>query len=62
MASTGHILLENHEVIQNNGSTPITSFYPVQVNHVGSLDPMVETCLKQHLCNQQSTKSQGTHE
>ena len=28
MASSGHILLGNHEVIRTNGSTPITSSYP----------------------------------
>jgi hypothetical protein len=42
MASTDHILLGNHDVIHTNGSAPTTSFYPVQVDHVGSLDPMVE--------------------
>ena len=54
MASTGHILLGNHEVIHTNGSTPITSFYPVQVNHVESLDPAVESRLEQRLRNQWS--------
>jgi hypothetical protein len=29
MASTGHIFLENHEVIHTNGSAPITSFCPI---------------------------------
>jgi len=28
MASTGHILLGNHEVIRTSGSAPITNFYP----------------------------------
>ena len=29
MASTSHILLGNRKVIRANGSTPITSFYPI---------------------------------
>jgi hypothetical protein len=29
MASTDHILLGHHDVIQTNGSAPITSFYPI---------------------------------
>jgi hypothetical protein len=29
MASAGHILLGNHEVIRTNGSAPINNFYPV---------------------------------
>ena len=28
MASIGHILLGNHEVIRTSGSAPITNFYP----------------------------------
>jgi hypothetical protein len=41
----------NHEVIHTNGSAPIIGFYPVQVNHVGSLDPTVEPRLEQLLRN-----------
>ena len=62
MASTGHILLGSHEVIHTNRSAPITSFCPIQVNHVGSLDPAVETRLKQCLCNQRGAACQGTPE
>jgi hypothetical protein len=29
IASTGHILLENHEIIHTNGPTPISNFYPI---------------------------------
>lgn len=47
MASIGHILLGNHEVFHTNGSTPIVSFYPVQANRVGSLDPAVKLCPEQ---------------
>ena len=61
MASTSHILLGNHKVIHTNRSAPITSFCPIQVNRVGSLDLAVETCLKHHLRNQRSTACQGTH-
>ena len=56
MASTDHIILGNHEVIHTNGSAPI------QVNRVGSLDPVVETRLKQRLRNQRSAACQGTNE
>jgi hypothetical protein len=42
MASTSQILLENLEVIRTNGSAPITNFYPVQANRVGSLGLMAE--------------------
>ena len=59
MASTGHILLGNHKVIHTNGSAPITGFYPFQM---GSLDPTVEPCLEQHLCNQWNAACQGAHE
>ena len=48
MASINHLLLGNHEVIRTNGLVPITSFYPIQANHVGSLDPAVELCPEQH--------------
>jgi hypothetical protein len=48
MASIGHILLGNHDVFHTNGSTPIVSFYPVQANCVGSLDPTVKLCPEQH--------------
>jgi hypothetical protein len=61
MASTGHILLGNHDVIHTNGSAPTTSFYPVQVDHVGSLDPMVEPCLEQRLRNQWNAAYQHAH-
>jgi hypothetical protein len=44
MASTGHILLGNHRVIHANGSTPITSFYAIQADHVGSPILVVEPC------------------
>ena len=44
MASTGHILLGNRKVIDANGSTPVTSFYPIHANHVGSLGSVVEPC------------------
>jgi hypothetical protein len=61
MASTSHILLGNHDVIHTNGSAPTTSFYPVQVDHVGSLDLMVEPCLKQRLHNQWNAAYQHAH-
>jgi hypothetical protein len=44
MASTSQILLENLKVIRTNGLAPITNFYLVQANHVGSLGPVVEPC------------------
>jgi hypothetical protein len=62
MALTGHILLGNHEVIHTNGSVPITSFYPIQVNRVRSLDPVAESHLEWSLHNQQSTACQDMHE
>ena len=51
MAPTNHILLGNHEVIHTNGSAAITSFYPIQANHAGSLGPMVEPRSEQRLRN-----------
>ena len=62
MATAGHILFGNHDVIHINGSAPITNFYPDQVNHVGSLDLAVEPHLKQHPCNQWDVARQGEHE
>ena len=62
MSSTDHILLGNHEVIHTNGSVPITSFYPIQANHAGSLGPAVEPCPEQSLCNQWSAVHRGTRE
>ena len=62
MASTGQILLGNHEVIQTNGSTPIASFHPIQGNHMGSLGPAVELCTEQHFCHQRNTTCLGVHE
>ena len=44
MASIGHILLGNHEVIHTNGSVLITS--------VGNLGPMVEPFPEQRFHNQ----------
>jgi hypothetical protein len=54
MASTGHILLGNRKVIHANGSTPITSFYPIQADHVGSPGLAVEPRPRQCLPNQWS--------
>ena len=51
MALTGHILLGNRKVIHANGSTPITRFYPIHANHVGSLGSAVEPGPKQRLRN-----------
>ena len=62
MASTGHILLGNHEVIHTNGLAPITSFYPVQVNRMGNLGLTVEPCPEQCFRYQQDAACQGLHE
>ena len=51
MASTGHVLLGNHKVIHTNGMTPITCFYPIQANRVGSPVSTVESRLGQRLRN-----------
>ena len=62
MASTGHIFLGNHETIHTNGSTPITSSYPVQADRVGSLGQVMEACPDRHLCHQRNATCQGIHE
>jgi hypothetical protein len=61
MASTDHIHLGNHDVICTNGSVPITSFYPIQANRMGSLGPVVQPHPKQHLHSQWSVVCQGMH-
>jgi hypothetical protein len=62
MAHGGHILLGNHEVFHTNGSTPITNFYLVQANHVGSLDQAIKLCLEQHIRHPRNMTQLGTHE
>jgi hypothetical protein len=61
MASTGHILLGNHEIIHTNGPTPINNFYPIQANRVGSLGPAVEPRPERRLRHQPSAACLGTH-
>ena len=61
MASNGHILLGNHEAVHTNGSMLITSFYPIQVNRVGSLGLAVEPRPERRLCHQRNVACQGIH-
>ena len=47
MARGGHIIFENHGIVQTNGATPIIRPYPIQTRRMAKLDLMIETRLEQ---------------
>ena len=59
LARAGH---DELELIHTNGSMPVTSFYPIQANRVGSLGSAVEPCPEWHLCHQWNIVCQAMHE
>ena len=61
MALSSHIRLGNHEFTRIDGLTLIAGFYPIQALHAGSMDPMVGSRSKQHLCHRRDMADQGTH-